>query len=216
MHCYSLFMSNTNQQQISRSSYHHGDLQRTLLIAAKQLIAEHGIENLSLRKLAQQVGVSRTAAYHHFNDKNDLLCAVAAEGFHQRYDFMLSSFNNTNLTDKQKFEEFICEYIRYAAQNPEVYELMFGRCIWKQAKCSQQLKDIAYATFQYQLKMIKHWQKVGLILEDDPLRFSQVIWGAMHGIAKLYIDGIYKDAARIEEISSMAVKLFTAPLDTQI
>lgn len=207
-------MSYTTQQQIERSPYHHGDLQQTLLIAAKELIAGHGIENLSLRKLAQRVGVSRTAAYHHFKDKNDLLCAVAAQGFYQRYDFMLSSFNNINLTDQQKFEEFICEYIRYAAQNPEVYELMFGRCIWKQAECSQQLKDIAYATFQYQLEMIKHWQKVGLIIDDDSLRVSQVIWGAMHGIAKLYIDGIYKDAARVEEISLMAVRQFTKPTDT--
>ena len=40
-----------------------------------------GIEALSLRKLAEQVGVSRTATYHHFKDKHDLLCAVAAEGF---------------------------------------------------------------------------------------------------------------------------------------
>jgi hypothetical protein len=63
--------------------------------------------------------------------------------------------------------------------------------------------------------MIKHWQKVGLIVDEDSLRVSQVLWGAMHGIAKLYIDGIYTDAARVEEISVMAVRLFTVEVETQ-
>lgn len=200
------------QYQTARSTYHHGDLRSTLLIAARALIAEFGIEGLSLRKLAERVGVSRTAPYHHFDDKHGLLCAIAAEGFRQRYDFMQSSYNNPQLTDQEKLQQFICEYIRYAAQNPEVYDLMFGRCIWKQAKSTKDLQDIAYATFQYQLKMIKRWQKLGLIKDADSLRVSQVLWGAMHGIAKLYIDGIYTDVARVEEISMMAVNLFSSRL----
>ena len=200
------------QYQTARSTYHHGDLRSTLLIAARALIAEFGIEGLSLRKLAERVGVSRTAPYHHFDDKHGLLCAIAAEGFRQRYDFMQSSYNNPQLTDQEKLQQFICEYIRYAAQNPEVYDLMFGRCIWKQAKSTKDLQDIAYATFQYQLKMIKRWQKLGLIKDADSLRVSQVLWGAMHGIAKLYIDGIYTDVARVEEISMMAVNLFSSHL----
>jgi len=67
--------------ETSRSSYHHGDLRAALLAAARDMIAEAGIEGLSLRKLAERAGVSRTAPYHHFQDKNDLLCAIAAEGF---------------------------------------------------------------------------------------------------------------------------------------
>lgn len=200
------------QHQTARSTYHHGDLRSTLLIAARALIAEFGIEGLSLRKLAERVGVSRTAPYHHFDDKHGLLCAIAAQGFRQRYDFMQTSYNDPQLTDQEKLQQFICEYIRYAAQNPEVYDLMFGRCIWKQAKSTKDLQDIAYATFQYQLKMIKQWQNLGLIKDADSLRVSQVLWGAMHGIAKLYIDGIYTDVARVEEISMMAVNLFSSHL----
>ncbi len=201
-------MSPLSSPQLTRSTYHHGDLRHTLLTAAERLIVENGIEHLSLRKLAQRAGVSRTAAYHHFTDKNELLCAIASEGFRQRLDAMQSNYTNDRLTDLQKLQQFMCNYIRYAAQNPEVYELMFGRCIWKQANATKQLKDIAYKSFQYQLEMIKHWQSLGLLLDDDSLRVSQVLWGAMHGIAKLYIDGIYADAARVEQISQMAIKLF--------
>ena len=215
MRCYITHMSQISNTQISRSSYHHGDLRQTLLTASKQLIVDHGIEYLSLRKLAERVGVSRTAAYHHFDDKNDLLCAIAAEGFHHRYKDMQKNDTNDELTDQQKVQQYIYQYVQFAAQNPEVYELMFGRCIWKQAKCTEELKQIAYASFQYQLDMIKHWQSKGLIKDDDPLRISQVLWGAMHGIAKLYIDGIYTDVSRVEEISLMAVKLFFPSLNLE-
>ncbi|MGB2259749.1 MAG: TetR/AcrR family transcriptional regulator [Porticoccaceae bacterium] len=206
-------MNQTNVAEIPRPNYHHGDLRKALLKAAKELIAEAGIENLSLRKLAERAGVSRTAPYHHFSDKNDLLCAIAAEGFRRRHQSAKATFENPHLTQEQKFEDFICGYVRFAADNPEEYELMFGRSIWKQANSTQELRDVAYPCFQHQLEMIRSWQDAGLLASDtvagdSALRTSQVIWGAVHGIAKLLIDGIYTDAAQIEEISQCAVKLF--------
>ena len=112
------------------------------------------------------------------------------------------------MTQEQKFEEYICGYLRFAADNPEEYELMFGRSIWKQANSTQELRDVAYPCFQHQVEMVRSWQEAGLISGDNALRTSQVIWGTVHGIAKLLIDGIYTDAAQIEEVSQCAVKLF--------
>ena len=70
--------------------YHHGDLHATLLQEANTLLNEQGIEGLSLRKLAERAGVSRTAPYHHFRDKNALLCALATQAFRQ-LDEMINS-----------------------------------------------------------------------------------------------------------------------------
>ena len=208
MCCYIAGMNSTVNLNSARPSYHHGDLRQTLLAAAKSLIAEAGIESLSLRKLAERAGVSRTAPYHHFSDKNDLLCAIAAEGFCRRHRTAAQAFDNPNLSPRQKFEEFICGYIRFAAQNPEEYELMFGRNIWKQKNSTQELRDVAYPCFQHQLEMIRSWQQCGLISGTNALRTSQVIWGTVHGIAKLWIDGIYTDSAQIEEVSLCAVNMF--------
>jgi AcrR family transcriptional regulator len=208
MCCYIVDMNSATNLKGVRLSYHHGDLRQALLIAAKELIAEAGIENLSLRKLAERAGVSRTAPYHHFSDKNDLLCAIAAQGFLRRHQEARDTFNNSRLTAEEKFAEFICGYIKFAVNNPEEYELMFGRNIWKQNNSTQELRDVAYPCFQHQLEMITSWQQMGLISGDNPLRTSQVIWGAVHGIAKLWIDGIYTDSAQIEEVSLCAVKLF--------
>jgi AcrR family transcriptional regulator len=61
--------------------YHHGDLRRALLAAARKIMEEQGAIALSLRAVAREAGVSPAAPYHHFRDKAELLAAVAHEGF---------------------------------------------------------------------------------------------------------------------------------------
>jgi AcrR family transcriptional regulator len=57
--------------------YHHGDLRNTLLELAEEHLGKNGIDKLSLRALARDIGVSQTAPYRHFIDKNGLLAALA-------------------------------------------------------------------------------------------------------------------------------------------
>src|SRR5271170_5665578 len=61
--------------------YHHGDLRRGLLDAASELMAEDQNWTFSLREVARRAGASHNAPYNHFASKNDLLVAIAAEGF---------------------------------------------------------------------------------------------------------------------------------------
>jgi len=201
-------MNPTASQSTARPSYHHGDLRQVLLRSAKQLIAEAGIENLSLRRLAERAGVSRTAPYHHFSDKNDLLCAIAAAGFRRRHQTAAAEFDDAGKTMLEKFHAYINGYMQFAVDNPEEYELMFGRSIWKQQNSTEELRDVAYPCFQHQVDMMRCWQDCGVISGDNPLRTAQVIWGALHGIAKLFIDGIYTDTAQIEEVTHCAINMF--------
>jgi len=203
-------MRPSQSQKSIRPSYHHGDLRQTLLRSAKQLIAEAGIENLSLRRLAERAGVSRTAPYHHFSDKNDLLCAIAAEGFRRRHQTAAAEFDNKAKSMLEKFHVYMNSYVQFAVDNPEEYELMFGRSIWKQQNSTEELRAVAYPCFQHQVDMIRCWQSCGVISGDNALRSAQVIWGALHGIAKLFIDGIYTDTAKIEEVTHCAINMFIA------
>ena len=201
-------MKPTASQKAARPNYHHGDLRQVLLLSAKQLIAEAGIENLSLRRLAERAGVSRTAPYHHFSDKNDLLCAIAAEGFRRRHRTAAAGFDDPAKTMLEKFHDYMNGYIQFAVDCPEEYELMFGRSIWKQQNSTEELREVAYPCFQHQVDMVRDWQSCGVISGDNPLRTAQVIWGALHGIAKLFIDGIYTDTAQIEEVTHCAINMF--------
>ena len=189
--------------------YHHGDLHQALLLNATAMIEQQGIESLSLRKLAEKVGVSRTAPYHHFKDKNALLSAVAAEGFQKWQRIVEPIFENQALPLSLRFRHFIRAYIDFACENPQVYDLMFGRVLWQQHQATDTLREAAYPCFQYQRKMADSWQKNGLLpSEPQALRLAQVTWSTLHGMAKLIIDGIYADASHLDEMCECAAMLF--------
>ena len=173
------------------------------------LLAEFKFNCLSLRKLAEDAGVSRTAPYHHFKDKSALLSAIAAKGFSDWHTTAKRIFEQEDKTPQARFREFVHEYIGYAADNPEMYELMFGRTIWQNQAATSDLKEVAFPCFQFQVTMTRYWQDKGLLPNNqDALRLAQVTWGTLHGIARLLIDGIYADSSHIEEMCDCAADVF--------
>ncbi|MDT0604684.1 TetR/AcrR family transcriptional regulator [Thalassotalea castellviae] len=205
-------MASTQKNKVNpkdKVSYHHGDLYSSLLKIATKMLNEQGINSLSLRKIAENVGVSRTAAYHHFKDKNDLLCAIAAQGFNQWQKHAEKIFTDDSLSKEQQYRDFVYGYIHFATNNPNLYDLMFGRTIWKDHGSNETLRHAAFPSFDFQVKMTKHWQQMALLpSSESSLRLAQVIWGTLHGIAKLMIDGIYTDNSSVDEMCECAVNLF--------
>ena len=126
----------------SQQRYHHGDLRSALLHAATKRIDEQGVDSISLRKLAEDVGVSRSAPYHHFADKTGLLSAIAAEGFRQWHKTARTIFEQDSLPAAARFRQFIHEYVGYAADHPQMYELMFGRTLWQAQSATEDLKAV--------------------------------------------------------------------------
>ncbi len=192
-----------------KKPYHHGDLRQKLLDAATQLIAEGGVENLSIRKLADSVGVSRTAPYHHFKDKNALLCAIAEQGF-QAQDRLVESMMalQAELTPTELFERYVLTYIRFAEQEQETYDLMYGRDIWKSGEPTDSLQTISKNCFKNWLAWVEILQQHGIFDPQQPtLRVAQSSWAALHGLCRLFNDGIYIDRDDIEEIARNTVAM---------
>src|SRR5260370_37166177 len=71
--------------------YHHGNLREALLEAAIRLIAEVGPTAFTLREVARRAGVSHNAPYRHFRDRDDLMAAVAAQGFRELTEAMVDA-----------------------------------------------------------------------------------------------------------------------------
>src|SRR5215211_1072275 len=61
--------------------YHHGDLRAAVLAAAAEVIARDGVDQLSLRSIAVELGVSHTAPRHHFGSREGVFTALACEGY---------------------------------------------------------------------------------------------------------------------------------------
>ena len=78
---------------MTSNTYHHGNLKEALIAAGLEILSEQGVEGLSLRKVAKKVGVSHTAPYNHFSDKQALLAAISTAGHEQLYQTLSDTFN---------------------------------------------------------------------------------------------------------------------------
>lgn len=201
-------MKTTSTPTNSRN-YHHGDLYQTLLQAATDMIAEGGSESLSMRKLADRVGVSRTAPYHHFKDKNALLCAIAEQGFNNVEKLLEEvRIREKNEPPKLIFTEYFHHYIKLAYQHREQYDLMFGREIWRHGSATESLQTISRQHFKSWLKWIERLCEQDVIrLGDSSLRTAQVCWATLHGLCRLLNDGIYTEQSQLDEMVNTAVEM---------
>jgi AcrR family transcriptional regulator len=167
--------------------YHHGDLRRALLEEALRTIQRDGVERLTLRTIAERLGVSRTAIYRHFSDKQALLAAVGREGF-RTLRLALTQAWEQNGRGRSGFEATGIAYVQFAVTHPSHYRVMFGRFAESCAKDAEFVEE-ATAAFQVLVDSLVEQQQAGIIRRDDPLLLARFIWSLVHGIAMLAIDG---------------------------
>jgi AcrR family transcriptional regulator len=185
-------------------SYHHGDLRRALLDAAASLLRSGGADALTLRALAEAVGVSRTAPYRHFADKADLLIAVATEGF-ERLRSALHAVTAHGAAGLEGFEAMGVAYIRFAVENPAHYRLMYGR----EALARRQvpaLQAAADATYDELVALIAARQATGDLRTDDPEALAYVAWATVHGLASLLVDGQMEEPDDVDALARLTAR----------
>jgi len=103
-------------------NYHHGNLRRELLDRAAHVIAEHGLEKLSLRALAQDLGVSHAAPARHFKDKMDLLRALATEGHNRLADYVFAAAEGAGDDPLERYAALGRAFVRFSIEYPAYYQ----------------------------------------------------------------------------------------------
>lgn len=104
--------------------YHHGDLRRALVEAARRILENEGLAALSLRAVAREAGVSPAAPYHHFSDRTELLAEVANEGSAELLE-ALKRARDDGATGRERMVAIGAAYVDYGINNPALYRLMF-------------------------------------------------------------------------------------------
>ncbi len=174
----------------NKIQYHHGDLPTALIEAALKRIALVGVEKLSLRAVARDIGVSQTAPYRHFKDKTHLLVAIARQGFE-----MLESQKRLACNQSDPVNELInggIRYVNFAITHPERYKLMFGSKI--ENRCEfEDLMTAGKAAFAVIVNRVERGVAEGILVEEDPQILAKNCWTTVHGISSLYIDGYFND-----------------------
>lgn len=195
----------------SSSSYHHGNLREELLNQAEKHLLDGSVNELSLRALAREVGVSQTAPYRHFKDKNALLAALATEGFSR----LLATLNPDGLSADPVADLMTLgtAYVHFAQENPEIFRLMFGPVLLPRKQYTELFAAGREAFYRVQ-HIIERGAEKGIFGKDDIPSMAHTAWAGVHGVATLILDhgdsfGYYHD---LESQSEKSLKIMVEGL----
>lgn len=166
--------------------YHHANLRQTLLDAAVTLIGEVGPRAFTLREVARRAGVSHNAPYRHFASKDELLAAVAAEGFERLSVSMRKSMAPAE-SPRERLQECGCGYVAFALRWPQHFLVMFD--LPQAALVREEFRMAGQNAFVVLKECILDAQKSGELPDGDPLPLAWMAWSLVHGIAKLANSG---------------------------
>ncbi len=171
----------------SQRSYHHGNLRAELLDTAVAQLREQGAEALSLRALARAVGVSQTAPYRHFADKNELFAAMAARGYRCLLTALKQAGDKAGDCPEDRLLAFAHTYVNFAVENPQLFKLMFGPSTQSPREYPE-LHEASRATFLLVQTILRHGMEQGRFRELDLVYLANTGWAGIHGLATLRVD----------------------------
>lgn len=171
-------------------TYHHGDLEQTLIDAGLEIVERDGIEALSLRGVARRANVSHAAPYHHFAGKSELLAAVAVAGFDQMVETIRHQSQRVRAADPfDRLRAVGRGYVQFAMTRPSVFRLMFRPELTRPAEHPRLMEAEARA-FSTLMETIVAIQQSGRIRATDPRPPAAFAWSTVHGLAMLHIDEV--------------------------
>ncbi len=190
-------------------AYHHGNLRETLIKSAIQILIEGTVQDLSLRALARKAGVSQTAPYRHFADKESLLAALIVDGVHKmnaKMDVVIEKYTYPPLQLKQVG----MAYYDFSVEFPSHFNLLFEqRDTCDKSKYKDLIdreeygRSIVEGIVERCLKM-KGAKKIDLKLAYN------FAWSMTHGISALMLNHTMDDEAPTAESKLLIVDGLTS------
>lgn len=171
----------------ARDTYHHGDLRRALLDATLKLIDERGPHGFTLRAAAREAGVTAGATYHHFEDKDALLAAVAEEGFDDFRLVLEAAAKQAAPNALERSRNVGVAYVLFAVQQPTRFRTMVGFGVQSRMQHGE-LAATALATYAAVRDVVVEGLRR---TPDELISASEVLgwWSMAHGLALLAIEG---------------------------
>ena len=172
---------------VGKHPYHHGNLRSALLGAARDLATELGADSITLREVARRAGVSHTAAYHHFADKNDLLRALAVQAFldlQQLQTERIAAGGNLGET----LEGLAVDYLRFATARRAEFSFMWRRELCMPDGEPDPLKDVQLASQQLVTDFLVSRRGIDLAATADPNLATLAYWSLSHGFTNIVLE----------------------------
>lgn len=174
-----------------------------LVSAASKLLDSGGQAAVTLRAVAEQVGVSHNAPYWHFRDRSALLAAVAERDFVQLHRAFEKQGESRDA--EAALRNAAAALIDYAIHHKARYRLLFDD---SGLSPDQSLKDAAMASFQAFSLIVSRCQREGVLPEIDTVRLTGLIYATLHGAIDLELGGRSSGSKGLGSIEATADLLF--------
>ena len=181
--------------------YHHGNLRSALLARAVEVIDERGVQDLSLREIARDVGVSHAAPRRHFADRQALLDALAVEGFERLGSALRDAISGAGDAFPARLDAIARTYVGFATSHAALVELMFAT---KRRHESDALHEAANESLSVLLDVIADAQAAGELVPGDRERVAIPIFAALQGLTAM-VNGGMLDASQLDDAVTVAI-----------
>lgn len=189
--------------QSEQRRYHHGDLRAALLDAAERSVRAQGVTQLSLRDLAREVGVSHAAPRRHFADRQELLDALAEEGFTRLGKSIRRALEGGGEEFAERTRSAVSAFAHFATENPALLELMNST---KHQGASSPARAAA-AAFEPIVELIREGQARNVLEAGQPEELGLILYATINGITML-VNMNMVPAERLDELTDTAVGQF--------
>lgn len=182
----------------TRDSFHHKDLANAALHTALTFIEANGVQNLTWRGLAEQVGVNHRALYRHFTDREDVILKIANLGFEQLTAECVAAI--IDLDPPLSFRALMAAYVDFAFARPKLYELMFSIPLKEEFEVASELSLSLKHLINISLKTCQQSKDIANDINNDIRNVARdrvvASIGQAHGLILLFQAGVFKSKSQ--------------------
>jgi AcrR family transcriptional regulator len=171
-----------------RTAYHHHDLPNALAAAAIDLVEREGLPAVTLRRLAQAVGVSPAAPYRHFASRDALLAAIATDGYTELGAVLIAARDGCADTPDLALSAQGVAYVRFAVTAAGTFRIMQAPELADRTPFPA-LREAIDRAFGALRGVVLGEQQAGRFPPGDPDLLALGPWAVAHGLAMLALDG---------------------------
>lgn len=183
------------------------DARTRVLEAARALFLEGGAAAVTMRNVADRVGVTATALYRHFDNKDALVESVVASGFETFGSYLYRGLEGR--TPEERLQRSGEGYLRFALEQPQMYRTIFMTP--HPARTGKPSSPGSGATFRFLVDRVRECIAAGTLKRGDPEELALTIWAHVHGLVALQLTGAtgLTDAAFQKAYASSLQRLFS-------